>query len=224
MRRLKFILDRKSLETIYLSFIRPVLEYGDTIWENCTQYEKFKTRLHVLSSISETTRYNLKNADHYTMINCRTQLYNTSFVPSVVREWNGLPGAVKQYSSLHSFKVFLNQDRFVVPKYFNHGKRKIQVLHTRLRTGCSSVNNDLYLKQLIESPSCAFGATVENTYHFLFSCDRYILQRNEMSQALSDIPHINTRVLLRRDETLSLDTNILIFSAVQKYIESTKRF
>ena len=40
MRRLKFILDRKSLETVYLSFIRPILEYGDTIWDNCTQYEK----------------------------------------------------------------------------------------------------------------------------------------------------------------------------------------
>ena len=31
MRRLKFILDRKSLEIIYTSFIKPVLEYGDTI-------------------------------------------------------------------------------------------------------------------------------------------------------------------------------------------------
>ena len=39
MRRLKFVLDRKSLETIYFSFIRPILEYGDTIWDNCTQYE-----------------------------------------------------------------------------------------------------------------------------------------------------------------------------------------
>ena len=34
MRRLKFILDRKSLEIIYTSFIRPVLKYGDTIWDN----------------------------------------------------------------------------------------------------------------------------------------------------------------------------------------------
>ena len=40
MRKLKFEFDRKSLETIYLSFIRPILEYGDTIWDNCTQYEK----------------------------------------------------------------------------------------------------------------------------------------------------------------------------------------
>ena len=39
MRKLKFTLDRKSLETIYLSFIRPLLEYADVVWDNCTQYE-----------------------------------------------------------------------------------------------------------------------------------------------------------------------------------------
>ena len=40
MRKLKVVLDWKSLETIYVSFMRPILEYGDTIWDNCTQYEK----------------------------------------------------------------------------------------------------------------------------------------------------------------------------------------
>ena len=39
MRKLKFFLDRQSLEIIYTSFIRPVLEYADVIWDNCTQYE-----------------------------------------------------------------------------------------------------------------------------------------------------------------------------------------
>ena len=39
MRKLKFVLDRKSLQTIYISFIRPVLEYADVVWNNCTQYE-----------------------------------------------------------------------------------------------------------------------------------------------------------------------------------------
>ena len=33
-------LDRKSLEQIYLSFVQPLLEYGDVIWDNCTLYEK----------------------------------------------------------------------------------------------------------------------------------------------------------------------------------------
>ena len=40
MRRLKLVLDRKSLEIVYISFIRPTLEYGDTLWDNCTLYEK----------------------------------------------------------------------------------------------------------------------------------------------------------------------------------------
>ena len=40
MRKFKYDLDRRALETIYISFIRPVLEYADVIWDNCTQQEK----------------------------------------------------------------------------------------------------------------------------------------------------------------------------------------
>ena len=40
MRKLKLKLDRKSLETIYTAFIRPLIEYGDIIWDNCSRYEK----------------------------------------------------------------------------------------------------------------------------------------------------------------------------------------
>ena len=39
MRKLKFLLDRRSLEIIYVSFIRPLLEYADVVWDNCTLYE-----------------------------------------------------------------------------------------------------------------------------------------------------------------------------------------
>ena len=40
MRKCKYDLNRKALENIYISFIRPVLEYADVIWDNCTQQEK----------------------------------------------------------------------------------------------------------------------------------------------------------------------------------------
>ena len=40
MRKLKNGIDRKAFEAIYLSFIRPVLEYADVLWDNCTQQEK----------------------------------------------------------------------------------------------------------------------------------------------------------------------------------------
>ena len=38
LRRFKFILDRKTLETIYLTYIRPLLEYADVFWDDNTTY------------------------------------------------------------------------------------------------------------------------------------------------------------------------------------------
>ena len=40
MRQVKNRLDRKSLQVIYFSFIRPFLEYGDVVWNNIPQYLK----------------------------------------------------------------------------------------------------------------------------------------------------------------------------------------
>ena len=40
MRKLIFKLDGRSLELIYLVYIRTRLENGDIIWDNCTQDEK----------------------------------------------------------------------------------------------------------------------------------------------------------------------------------------
>ena len=38
LRSLKFDLDRLTLQIMYFSFIRPVLEYGDIIFDNCPSY------------------------------------------------------------------------------------------------------------------------------------------------------------------------------------------
>jgi hypothetical protein len=35
-------LDRKSLETLYISFVRPTIEYAVEVWDNCTFEEKAK--------------------------------------------------------------------------------------------------------------------------------------------------------------------------------------
>ena len=40
MRKFKYTLDRKSPETIYIAFIRLILEYADVVWDNCTKQEK----------------------------------------------------------------------------------------------------------------------------------------------------------------------------------------
>jgi hypothetical protein len=34
LRKFKFILDQKTLEKIYFTFVRPLIEYADVIWDN----------------------------------------------------------------------------------------------------------------------------------------------------------------------------------------------
>jgi hypothetical protein len=34
---MKHILDRNSLEKLYFGCIRPILEYGSVVWDNCTR-------------------------------------------------------------------------------------------------------------------------------------------------------------------------------------------
>ena len=36
LRALKFRISRKSLEKLYTSYIRPRLEYSDTVWDKCS--------------------------------------------------------------------------------------------------------------------------------------------------------------------------------------------
>ena len=36
LRKLKFKVSRNFLETMYLTFIRPLLEYAGEDWDNCT--------------------------------------------------------------------------------------------------------------------------------------------------------------------------------------------
>ena len=40
MRMLKFKLKRQSLNQIYVSYLRPIIEYASLVWDNCTNYEK----------------------------------------------------------------------------------------------------------------------------------------------------------------------------------------
>ena len=279
MRKLKFKLDRKSLEIIYTAFIRPILEYGDVVWDNCAQYEKDElekiqheparlatgtTRLisinnlyneikwdslqkrrndHKLSlffkmknnltptylsslvpeSVGQTSRYNLRNSNDLLTINARTSLYSNSFLPSTVRDWNNLTPEARQVDSLNMFKQFLNRDREKVPKYFYGGSRRGQLLHTRLRTNCSSLSNDLFLKNITESPLCQCGR-IENAYHFFFDCPLYARQRIELFTILSQHHNLTLNLLLFGDALQSDDINSSIFEKVQKYIIDTKRF
>ena len=107
MRKLKFKLDRKCLEIIYTAFIRPLLEYGDVIWDNCTLQDKYEldklqneaariatgtTKLVSLNSLYkergweslEERRQKTQADPFYKMIYQLTSLYLSSLIPQSV--------------------------------------------------------------------------------------------------------------------------------------------
>ena len=42
MRTLKFGVSRISLEKMYISYVRPVIEYSNTVWDNCSAESKYQ--------------------------------------------------------------------------------------------------------------------------------------------------------------------------------------
>ena len=64
MRKLKFKLDLKSLEIIYAAFIRPILEYGDVLWDNYAQYENVKSKNLIRGSKNSNRYHNINVYQH----------------------------------------------------------------------------------------------------------------------------------------------------------------
>ena len=110
--------------------------------------------------------------------------------------------------SLNCFKRSISATR-EIPKYFFSGNRKGQILHTRLRTGCSSLNYHLFRKNIINDEFCICGNR-EDTNHFLFECPRFHIQRQEMVNKLLGMCNLSLDTLLYGDTKLSYLQNVEI--------------
>lgn len=274
LRFFKFKLGRKSLEKMYLSFIRPLLEYSDSLWDNCSdelkrelesvqieaarivtgatklcsinnlynelKWELLSTRrrkhklilfykmknelcptyLNNLIPNNPNNRYQFRNTT-IPSIQCRSELYRNSFLPSVIIEWNQLPVDVKTSQSLSIFKHKLNLHLPKPPLYFNIGSREGQVLHARIRLGCSALNFDLHRKSIINSPLCRCGA-IETPTHYLLLCPLYHTQR---LRYLSNLPcPLLLNNLIYGNDNLTVEQNKYVFYKVQQYLTASKRF
>ena len=177
----------------------------------------------VPQSVSNISRYNLRNSNNLQTIDARTTLYYNSFLPSTVRAWNNVKDEVKQSDSLTTSKGFLSKDKLLVPKHFNEGHRKVQVLHTRLRINCSSLNLDLFMRNISDSPLCQYGS-VENVQHSFYHCRYYQVPRTELMNMVSLYQNPSLSLLLYGNDSFSLETNSIIFEKVNKFILDSKRF
>ena len=126
--------------------------------------------------IQDTTTYNLWNAGNIQNYRVHTNLFSNSFFHSTVCAWNDLPNDIKDAPSLGSFKYKINTNLRSPPKFYNAGTRKGQILQTRLRLECSSLNSDLHRKNIIPNPFCRCGV-FESSNHFFFACPLHSLDR-----------------------------------------------
>ena len=174
--------------------------------------------------VGDESRYNLRNATNLQTPHARTKLYSESFLPSVVREWNVLPIEVRNSDSVLSFKKsIIKHDCAVIPSYYYVGKRREQLLHTRLRTNCSSLNLTLFQKNIVDSPLCHCG-DIESVHHYLLTCPLYRQARLHLSNTINPIRTTTVKLLLNGDQNLDHQSNVTIFQAVHSFILNTKRF
>ena len=118
-------------------------------------------------SVGANSAYNLRNANSIETVLAHSQLYDHSFLPSVVRSWNEQPQETRDSVNIASFKRHLNANIVLPPDYYNAGKRLGQIYHTRLRTKCSSLNQHFYPKNITQSPLCICGV-FKDSKHFFF--------------------------------------------------------
>ena len=276
LRKIKFKIDRFSLQKIYFSFIRPILEYADVIWDGCNQLMKARlerihfeaarittgaTKLASLESLLNETgwdtlqnrRYkhklilfhkmyhkqtpeylsnlvphsayeihgrNTRNQSQLVNINCRTETYRISFLPSVIKAWNDLPVEIRNNPSSTSFKTYLDRNLSKTPKYYNSGSRIGQIYHARLRTNSGPLNDHLYKCNLVDSPRCQCGVR-ETSKHFLIDCPLFTDIRRV---TIANLPDTSLNNLLFGNPLLSNDENINTFKVVQDFIVKSKRF
>jgi len=55
---LKFTLSKKSLSNIYITFIRPLLEYACKLWDGCFEYDSEKIEKNTTRSCKNSNRAN----------------------------------------------------------------------------------------------------------------------------------------------------------------------
>lgn len=178
--------------------------------------------------MGDNSAYSFRNSENYLSVHANTRTFADSFLPSTVHAWNNLPASIKSVNTLTAFKQQLTNATPTIPEYYYSGVRLDQILHTRLRTECSSLNQHLFKRNLVLSPNCACG-DVENNEHFLLVCPRYNVIRNDLLNTISNlittaIQNISTDLLLFGDRELSVQNNTRIFKAVQDYIKKSKRF
>jgi hypothetical protein len=91
-----------------------------------------------------------------------------SFFPSTVLLWNNLNISIRNTRTLSSLRNRAKDDTYKPPKYYNECPRKLNILNTRFRHQCRSLNADMSRIHIINKHR--FGASFEDDIHYFVEC------------------------------------------------------
>ena len=159
------------------------------------------------------------------------------FFPQTISKWNALPTETRNSLTLHIFKSRLKNQLLekAPPSYYNHGSKRANILHTRLRLGFSSLRSHLFKHNLIDSPVCECKSTDESIFHFFFDCNRHTAVRNTHLDNIIQICNksnkyykVSKKKLLEAIcygiPELGFHENCALFDIVHCFLTETKRF
>ena len=132
------------------------------------------------SLVNDVSNYNLRNNTNYDLPFCRLCSYETSYFPSTLKLWNDLNTETRSIPTLLQLKSSIRHQPPRVAEYLSVGERKYNIILTRIRHRCSSLNADLFHINIVPYSNCSCGVLVENAEHYLFECTLYNTQRQRL--------------------------------------------
>ena len=148
-----------------------------------------------------------------------------------------MPVGIRGATSFYIFKsCIVNMNKKVDmfhPNLYRFYISRASVHHCRLRLGLSALNSQRFQYGFISNMSCdSCNYAREDVRHYIFFCPAFAAQRQALIEGLTAL--LPTAVMQNKQSLLNIllygsdnfpeDTNCNIFSLLQAYISSSKRF
>ena len=185
--------------------------------------------------VSQISNYPLRNSNDICNFLCSSSRFQQSFFPSVISAWNSLSDSIRNLPSITNFQTSIKRlfCKKKCQKIFEvGGARYPSVLHTILRLGNSTLNDDLFRHNCIPSPTWACGYHRETTEHLLH-CPLWDTYRSILlttaAECLGNYWFNSNRTgklsfLLSGCNNIAFNVNHRLVFAVQRFIIDTSRF
>ena len=136
-------------------------------------------------------------------------------------EWNSLPDEIISATSLQKFKSMISIQETLNYFDLHLGTRFCQIIHCRLKLGCSDLNAHRYNRHISDTAKCSCGNFNEDVIHYLFMCRKYQHQRLNM---FFYVQGYDVKTTLYGSGALDKATNNRILNSLHKFICDSKRF